>query len=863
MVAGNGEVVPGGDPGATTLEERVRRLEKDVEDLRKQVRPETRPQAGVGGDKRFEAPAERSGGRAATTAGPPTQSGPVPSAFAEATRGSLPRGGGNAAARETVFGLFPEGLPSATWWVARAGVVLLLVGVSFLLRMGVEQGWLTPAVRVAGGVAIGVALSAFGLLSRTSRPVYSHLLVGGGVVAFYLSAFGAWSVWRLVPYEAAFVFCVFTTAYAFVAAVRLGAESLALLGVVGGYATPFMLLSPEANVPALTAYSLLLLVGYLMVYVYRGWRPVFVTAIIGMWVILAVSDLGARTYTISVEGILPPDAAWSVTAGALVSWLTMLFLTSARRYLLANARAGISSENGRSGSGVLAEAAATSVAPLVALFFAWRAWPSVGLSGVHLASLAVAMALVHLAAYAVFAKEVIRSRGRQDDGERRAHGGGFETSAFAGLPEVRPVETSRGSDGEPAGESGIFLALRYARTQAFAAAVLLTLAVVFLLDGMVLASALAVEGALLSYLVRPSEGRDAAVRMAGRRLIAAMSRLLLGYAALYSLVTVVWRVTNPLGPTGVENDVDHLPFLNGDAVSLLGVVASLFFVARMGEGSGAPSWRGAAVCFRLLGHLLVALVFLSEFDRADLSSGISFAFIALYALALALARFLSEHNPPTAGASPVPSWVASWLDVGVLLCVVAPWLWTRLADAAMRAGYYGHASQALAASGSHLANLFGVLALFGVTGLLFFWGNGPRGSSTAWEQERLLPLAAVPLLASSTFSALYWIWTVLEPLSGGSALVSVAWGMLSVALLAGPALLLSTSSGDTGLAALVYWSSRAGNVVLSLVVAKLFLYDLAAVAPILRILLFCGFGTAFLIAAYLVGGQGGSSRSDT
>jgi uncharacterized membrane protein len=740
--------------------------------------------------------------------------------------------------------------------VARAGVVLLLVGVSFLLRMGVEQGWLTPAVRVAGGVAIGVALSGFGLLARTSRPVYSQLLVGGGVVAFYLSAFGAWSVWQLVPYEAAFVFCVLTTAFAFVAAVRMDAEWLALLGVMGGYATPFMLLSPDANVPALISYSLLLLVGYLMVYVSRGWRPVYITAVFGMWVVLAVSDLGARSYTTSVEGVLPPDAAWSVSAGALVSWLTILFLTSARRYLLANTRTSLSLGNGGSGSGALTEAAATSVAPLVALFFAWRAWPAGDILGVHLASLAVAMALAHLAAYAIIANRAIQAGGRQGgNAGRQAYGGGIGASALAGLLENRPVETSREAERGPSGESGISLALRYARTQAFAAAVLLTLGVVFLIEGMVLASALAVEGALLAYLVRPSQSRDAVIRLAGGRLIAVMSCLLLAYAALYTLVTVAWRVTDPFGMTSVGDEAAHLPFLNGEAVSLLAVIASLFFVGWIGQEADAPRWRGVAVCFRLLGHLVLTLGVLSEFARADFSAGVSFVFIGLYALVLALARFFSERGLLNTEGPRVPPWVSSWLDVGVLLCVIVPWLWSRLAAAATWEGYYAHASVALPALGSHFVNLAGVLALFAVTGLLYLWGNGSRGSSTIWEQERRLPLAAVPLLATSTFFALYWMWTVLDPLAGGSALVSVAWGVLSVAFLAGPALLPSPSSGATGSAALVYWSSRAGYVVLALVVAKLFLYDLAAVAPILRILLFCGFGTAFLLAAYLFGGR--------
>ena len=856
MVVGSGDAGHGGGTGAPLLEERVRRLEKDVAELREQVRTQTqvRAIAGTHYGARVETPQDTSGEVATPTAERPARREVVSSTFAEATRDPLRRRGGNARDWGPLSGLFPDGLPPATWWVARAGVVLLLVGVSFLLRMGVEQGWLTPAVRVTGGVVIGVALSALGLRARNSRPAYSQLLVGGGVVAFYLSAFGAWSVWQLVPYEAAFAFCVLATAFAFAAAVRLSAEWLALLGVVGGYATPFMLLSPDSNVPVLVAYSLLLLGGYLMVYVFRGWRSVYGSAILGIWTILVVSDLGARTYTTSIEGLLPTDAAWSVSTGALVAWLTILFLTSARRYLLAGA-SSVASANGGGRTGVLTEAAATSVAPLVALLLVWSAWPSGTVSGVDLASLAVAMALVHFIAYAVVANRALSSSVAGASGGQQGNGGFFEASALTGLLEGGPAEST--------------IALRYARAQAFAAVVLLTLAVVFLLDGAALASALAVEGALLAYLVRPSVGGETALRLSGRRLITAKSWLLLMFAALYSLGTVVWRAIDPFGVTDGEDA--YLPFLNGDAVSLLVVVASLFFVGRLGERADASPWRGVAAGFRLLGHLILALGVLSEFARSDLPSGVSFAFLALYALALALARFFSERNLPTTDgprAHPPapwhpPSWVASWLDVGAVLCVVAPWLWERLDIAGTWTGYTTAASQALSEPGAHLANLVGVLVLFGVAGLLFLWGNASRDSSTAWEQEGLLPVAAALLLAASTFFALCWTWTVLDPLSGGGALVSVAWGVLSAALLAGPALLLASSSRGTGSAGLVYWSSRAGYAVLALVVAKLFLYDLAAVEPILRILLFCGFGTAFLLAAYLFGGERGRSRSDT
>src|SRR5829696_4016508 len=165
MVAGTGDAEHGGGTGTTPLEERVRRLEKDVEELREQVRTHAQAQTQVRAiaetqnGARVETPKETPG-EAATPTQERTAQREIASPFAEATRKAVRHRGGNARERGPLLGLFPDGLPPATWWVARAGVVLLLVGVSFLLRMGVD--------------------SAFGLLARTSRPAYSQLLVGGG-----------------------------------------------------------------------------------------------------------------------------------------------------------------------------------------------------------------------------------------------------------------------------------------------------------------------------------------------------------------------------------------------------------------------------------------------------------------------------------------------------------------------------------------------------------------------------------------------------------------------------------------------------------------------------------------------------------
>ena len=189
----------------------------------------------------------------------------------------------------------------------------------------------------------------------------------------------------------------------------------------------------------------------------------------------------------------------------------------------------------------------------------------------------------------------------------------------------------------------------------------------------------------------------------------------------------------------------------------------------------------------------------SEFARSDLPSGCLFCLPRALRTRPCARAFLLRAQPADYGRTSCARAVASAV-VGGVLARRRRWCsaWSRRGcGSASTSPGRGRAiptaaSQALSEPGAHLANLVGVLVLFGVAGLLFLWGNASRGSSTAWEEEGLLPLAAVLLLAASTFFALCWTWTVLDPLSGGGALVSVAWGVLSAALLAGPALLLAS-----------------------------------------------------------------------
>ncbi len=174
-------------------------------------------------------------------------------------------------------------------WIARAGMGLLLFGVAFLCKYSIDQGWITPALRVGAGAAVGAALIVLGLRTHRKARAFSGLFLGGGIGAWYTATFAAYAMYHLLPFPLAFALMAATTAAAFGLALWSGTEALAVVGALGGIGTPFVLTAASPSVPGLVAY-LLSIVGWTGgVYLARRWRPSFAVATVGTWVALVAA----------------------------------------------------------------------------------------------------------------------------------------------------------------------------------------------------------------------------------------------------------------------------------------------------------------------------------------------------------------------------------------------------------------------------------------------------------------------------------------------------------------------------------------------------------------------------------------------
>ena len=128
-----------------------------------------------------------------------------------------------------------------TRWMLYAGVATLVVGVGLFIRYAFVNQWITEPLRVGTGVLAGGLLIVSGRrFAARGHARFGTTLAGGGVGAWYLAAYAALNLYRLVDAATGFAMLVAVTVFAAFQADRLRAQPLAMMAVVGGFATPFL-----------------------------------------------------------------------------------------------------------------------------------------------------------------------------------------------------------------------------------------------------------------------------------------------------------------------------------------------------------------------------------------------------------------------------------------------------------------------------------------------------------------------------------------------------------------------------------------------------------------------------------------------
>jgi uncharacterized membrane protein len=198
------------------------------------------------------------------------------------------------------------------------GSIALALAGTFLVKLSFERGWLSPALRVSLGVLFGVGLLAAGEVTRRNRSTggISQGLSAAGIADLFACFLAGVALYRIIPPPLAFGLMVLTAAVAVALSLRQG-KMVALVGLIGGFLTPYLVRTGHPNVRGLFAYLLLLQIGLLLVAWKRGWTEIAGLALGGglLWAFVWMAGPFQSADAVWLSGFLLLSVASVVVAG--------------------------------------------------------------------------------------------------------------------------------------------------------------------------------------------------------------------------------------------------------------------------------------------------------------------------------------------------------------------------------------------------------------------------------------------------------------------------------------------------------------------------------------------------------------------
>lgn len=174
------------------------------------------------------------------------------------------------------------GLRGAAW---AGGVALVVAGLLFA-KLAIDRGFFTPELRVVAMLLAGVGalVGAEGARAR-GYATSAHAVAGAGIAVLYACFFAAHSLYGLFPLGLTFGLMVLVTIVACLLSIRHDAFFVAVLGLLGGFATPLALSTGQDKPVGLFSYLLLLNVGLVAVALRKRWHGLVLLALGGTFLI--------------------------------------------------------------------------------------------------------------------------------------------------------------------------------------------------------------------------------------------------------------------------------------------------------------------------------------------------------------------------------------------------------------------------------------------------------------------------------------------------------------------------------------------------------------------------------------------------
>jgi len=153
------------------------------------------------------------------------------------------------------------------------GVISVITGVGFFIRKAFVSGLLGPAGKVSI-IYLGAVLSlgAGNFFKKKNIPEFGAAIAGMGIALLYYATYSAYANYHIFDQTVTFLLMIIITAFSVFISVIENNKWLAVLGLIGGFSTPFMIGSGDSRNIILYSYITILNIGLLAIAFNRKWH---------------------------------------------------------------------------------------------------------------------------------------------------------------------------------------------------------------------------------------------------------------------------------------------------------------------------------------------------------------------------------------------------------------------------------------------------------------------------------------------------------------------------------------------------------------------------------------------------------------
>lgn len=165
------------------------------------------------------------------------------------------------------------------------GIVVLVIGLSIGVKYAIDKQLISAAMRILLAYVAGISLFILSVWLKKKYQLFSSILFSGSMSSVYFTTYAAFVYYNFFPALVAFAIMTVLTIYTVITAISYNREEIAVLGMTGAYAIPFLISANAERADLFFSYILLINIGVTFISFRRSWRLMQYLALLVTWIL--------------------------------------------------------------------------------------------------------------------------------------------------------------------------------------------------------------------------------------------------------------------------------------------------------------------------------------------------------------------------------------------------------------------------------------------------------------------------------------------------------------------------------------------------------------------------------------------------